>query len=173
MTKNESKIHEIVLNYLPDEMQKNFQTSVQKFTELRNEELQIKNDFEDKNLKFAVKMESPKTKKTSEFANTLHNMYLELPKPLRFNETSFIDSLNDPKTILTTLRLNDENGVVIGFAKGGPLENYILRSEINDLNYGKKNTIFLEPIAVSMGYWGIGAGQRLRQSFIMQTHTKK
>ena len=76
MTRNESKMHEMVLNCLPDEMQKNFKTSVQKFTELRNEELQIKNDFEDKNLKFTVKMESPKTKKTSEFANTLHDMYL-------------------------------------------------------------------------------------------------
>ena len=171
MTKNESKMHEMVLNCLPDEMQKNFNTTVQKFTKLRNEELRIKNDFECENLKFIVKMESPKTRKTSEFANTLHNMYLELPKPLRFNETNFIDSLNDPKTILTTLRLNDENGDVIGFAKGGPLENYILRSEINDENFGKKNTVFLEPIALKMGYWGLGSGHELRQSFLMQSHT--
>ena len=120
MTKNESKMHKMVLNCLPDEMQKNFKTTVQKFTELRNEELQIKNDFEDKNLKFTVKMESPKTKKTNEFANTLHNMYLELPKPLRFNETSFIDSLNDPKTILTTLRLNDEKWGCNWICKGWP-----------------------------------------------------
>ena len=171
MTRNESKMHEMVLNCLPDEMQKNFKTSVQKFTELRNEELQIKNDFEDKNLKFTVKMESPKTKKTSEFENMLHSMYLELPKPLRFNETNFIDSLNDPKTILTTLRLNNENGDVVGFAKGGPLENYILRSEINDENFGKRNTVFLEPIVLKMGYWGLGAGHELRQSFLMQSHT--
>jgi hypothetical protein len=171
MTRNESKMHEMVLNCLPDEMQKNFKRSVQKFTELRNEELQIKNDFECKNLKFTVKMESPKIKKTSEFTNTLHSMYLELPKPLRFNETDFIDSLNDPKTILTTLRLNNENGDIIGFAKGGPLENYILRSEINDENFGKKNTVFLEPIALKMGYWGLGAGHELRQLFLMQSHT--
>ena len=161
----------MVLNCLPDEMQKNFKTTVQKFTELRNEELQIKNDFETKNLKFTVKMESPKTKKTSEFANILYSMYLELPKPLRFNETNFTDSLNDSKTILTTLRLNNENGDIVGFAKGGPLENYILRSEINDENFGKKNTVFLEPIALKMGYWGLGAGHELRQSFLMQSHT--
>ena len=171
MTRNESKMHEMVLNCLPDEMQKNFKNTVQKFTELRNEELQIKNDFEDKNLKFAVKMESPKTKKNDEFTSTLYDIYLELPKPLRFNDMQFMDSLNDQKTVLTTLRLNDENGDIIGFAKGGPLENYILRSEIHDENFGKRNTIFLEPIALKMGYWGLGAGHQLRQSFLMQSHT--
>ena len=171
MTRNESKMHEMVLNCLPDEMQKNFKNTVQKFTELRNEELQIKNDFEDKNLKFAVKMESPKTKKKDEFTSTLYDIYLELPKPLRFNDMQFMDSFNDQKTVLTTLRLNDENGDIIGFAKGGPLENYILRSEIHDENFGKRNTIFLEPIALKMGYWGLGAGHQLRQSFLMQSHT--
>ena len=66
------------------------------------------------------------------YGKRLNPLTLELPKPLRFNEEHFIDSLNDPKTILTTLRLNDENGDIIGFAKGGPLENYILRSEITE-----------------------------------------
>jgi len=171
MIKNESKIHRMVLNCLPDEMQKNFKTTVQKFTDLRNKELQIKNDFEAKKLKFTIKMESPKTKKTSEFLNTLHEIYLELPKPLRFNEENFIDSLNDSRTILTTLHINEQNGDIIGFAKGGPLENYVLRHEINDENFGKKNTVFLEPIALKMGYWGLGAGHDLRQSFLMQAHT--
>jgi hypothetical protein len=41
MIKNESEIHGMVLNCLPSEMQKNFKTTVQKFTELRNEEIQI------------------------------------------------------------------------------------------------------------------------------------
>ena len=72
---------------------------------------------------------------------------------------------------MTTLRLNTLDGPIVGFAKGGPLENYNLRVEINDLNHGKRNTIFLEPIALSMGYWGLGAGHGLRQSFLMQAHT--
>ena len=79
--------------------------------------------------------------------------------------------LTDSETILTTLRLNNLDGQIIGFAKGERLENYSLREEINDVNYGKRNTIFLEPIALSMGYWGLGAGHRLRQSFLMQAHT--
>ena len=67
--------------------------------------------------------------------------------------------------------MNDENDTIIGFAKGSPLENYILRAEINDENFGKRNTVFLEPIALKMGYWGLGAGHQLRQSFLMQSHT--
>ena len=116
-------------------------------------------------------MELQETKKTTEFVDRLHSIYLELPKPLRFNEEKFVDSLNDSKTILTTLRLNDVNGDVVGYAKGGPLENYNLRSEVNDENFGKKNTVFLEPTALRMGYWGLGAGHTLRQSFLMQALT--
>ena len=101
----------------------------------------------------------------------MHSIFLELPRPLRFNEKNFQESLTDSETILTTLRLNTLNGKIIGFAKGGMLENYNLRAEINDENYGKRNTIFLEPIALSTGYWGLGAGHILRQSFIMQAHT--
>ena len=49
--------------------------------------------------------------------------------------------------------------------------NFLNELGINDVNYGKSNTIFLEPIALSIGYWGLGAGHRLRQSFLMQAHT--
>ena len=171
ITKKESKMCEMVLGCLPTGMQKNFTNTVQKFTELRQEELQNKNDFANKNLKFVAKMELQETKKTTEFANRLHSIYLELPRPLRFNETNFVGSLSDSKTILATLRLDNANGDIIGFAKGGPLENYNLRSEINDENYGKRNTVFLEPIAIRIGYWGLGAGHTLRQFFLMQAHT--
>ena len=145
--------------------------NIQSFTELRDQEIKIQNDFADKKLKFVTKMEHIKIKQDTEFVSSLNSIFLQLPRPLRFNENNFAESLTDSETILTTLRLNTLNGPVIGFAKGGPLENYKLRSEINDLNHGKKNTIFLEPIAVSMGYWGLGAGHRLRQSFIMQSPT--
>ena len=48
----------------------------------------------------------------------------------------------------------------MGFAKGGPLENYKLREEIRDENYGLNNTIFLEPLALKMGYWGLKGRKR-------------
>ena len=171
LVKNELEISDLVLRCLSKEMSDNFMKNIQSFTKLRDQEIKIQNDFANKKLKFVTKMEHIKIKQDIKFVNRLNSIFLQLPRPLRFNENNFIESLNDSETILTTLRLNTLDGSIIGFAKGGPLENYKLRSEINDLNHGKKNTIFLEPIAVSMGYWGLGAGHRLRQSFLMQAHT--
>ena len=171
LVKNEFKMSNLVLQCLSKEMNENFMKNVQSFTELRDQEIKIQNDFTNKKLKFVTKMEHMKIKHDVKFVNKLNSIFLQLPRPLRFNENNFIESLTDSETILTTLRLNTLDGTIIGFAKGGPLENYKLRSEINDLNHGKGNTIFLEPIALSMGYWGLGAGHRLRQSFLMQAHT--
>jgi len=171
LIKNELKMSNLVLQCLSKEMSDNFMKNVQSFTELRDQEIKIQNDFANKKLKFVTKMEHIKIKQDIKFVNRLNSIFLQLPRPLRFNENNFIESLNDSETILTTLRLNTLDGSIIGFAKGGPLENYKLRSEINDLNHGNRNTIFLEPIAVNMGYWGLGAGHRLRQSFLMQAHT--
>ena len=55
---------------------------------------------------------------------------------------NFKKSIEDPETIINTLRLNDLNGEIVGFSKGGPLEKYQLREEIRDENFGLKNTIF-------------------------------
>ena len=171
LVKKELKMSNLVLQCLPKVMKENFINNVQGFTKLREQEIKIQKDFTDKKLKFVTKMEQLKTKQNNEFFNTLYSVFLELPGPLRFNENKFRESLNNSETILTTLRLGNTNGQIVGFAKGGPLENYNLRIEINDENYGKNNTIFLEPIALKMGYWGLGAGHKLRQMFIMQAHT--
>ncbi|KFM14326.1 hypothetical protein AAA799O18_00611 [Marine Group I thaumarchaeote SCGC AAA799-O18] len=171
LTKNEPEMCNLVLKCLSKEMKENFMNNIQMFRELREQELKIQSDFTNKKLKFMIRMEQMKTKPSDGFVNTLQSIFLELPKPLRFNEENFNESLSDSEIILTTLRLNSLDGSIIGFAKGGPLENYNLRAEINDENYGKRNTIFLEPIALSMGYWGLGAGHKLRQSFLMQAHT--
>ena len=44
---------------------------------------------------------------------------------------------------------------------------------IEDENYGKQNTVFLEPIAMKMGYWGLGGGTRLRKVFSLLANTKR
>ena len=56
--------------------------------------------------------------------DTLLSIYRELPKPLQFTRDDFIDSINDPDTILNTLRVGNSKGPIVGFAKGGPLEKY-------------------------------------------------
>ena len=35
------------------------------------------------------------------------------------------------------------------------------------------NTIFLEPISLKMGYWGLRGGSEMRHLFAMQSHAKK
>lgn len=165
----ESEMCEMVLRCLPKYMRKNFMDNVQGFLKLRQQEIQTQSDFLYDDIKFTTKIESTKMKNSEEFINTLHSIYLELPKPLRL-ERNFKESLTEPTTFLNTLRLRDKNGPIIGFAKGGPLERYQLRSEIKDENFGKNNTIFLEPIALKMGYWGLGGGHEMRQLFVMQAH---
>ena len=91
----------------------------------------------------------------------------------KLQKNNFEDSIKDPKVFLTTLRLGDKNGEIIGFAKGGHLENYELRSEIKDENNGLYNTVFLEPLAIKMGYWGLHGGSEMRHLFIMQANAKK
>ena len=92
---------------------------------------------------------------------------------MQLQKSNFTKSILNPDTILTTLRLNDGHDTIIGYAKGGPLEDYQLYAGIKDENYGKKNTIFLEPIAMKTGYWGLGGGTRLRRVFSLLANSKR
>ncbi|MDH3766759.1 MAG: hypothetical protein OER82_13250, partial [Nitrosopumilus sp.] len=103
--------------------------------------------------------------------NQLTAIYNELPLPLQLQKSGFAKSILDSDTIITTLRLNDDE--IVGYAKGGPLENYQLYAGIKDENYGKENTVFLEPIAMKLGYWGLGGGTRLRKVFSLLANTKR
>ena len=169
----ESNMCEMVLRCLPKHMRKNFMQNVQEFMKLRQKEIQIQSDFLYDNLKLVSKIESMPIRKDKTFVDALHSIYLELPRPLRLEEKDFGESINDSDVLLNTVRLGNTNGPIIGFAKGGPLENYKFRVEISDENHGKRNTMFLEPIALKMGYWGLGGGHMMRQLFLMQAHTMK
>jgi len=65
----------------------------------------------------------------------------QLPSPLQFKKDSFEESVKESSTLVNTLRLGNETGPIIGYAKGGPLEKYTLRQEVKDENYGN-NPIF-------------------------------
>jgi hypothetical protein len=103
----------------------------------------------------------------------LFAIFEQLPRPLQFKKDVFEESVRDPNTILNTLRLGSPQGEIIGYAKGGPLESYQLRPEVKDEKYGLNNTIFLEPISLKMGYWGLNGGREIRHLFTMQAHAKK
>ena len=170
MLNNESKMFGIVLNGIPKHMRKNFLDNIVSFMKLRQEEIQIYNKFTYEGLKLVPTIE--KNTNHDEFIDALLEIYKELPKPLQFTREDFVDSIHDKDTILNTLRVGDAHGQIIGFAKGGPLEKYNFQTKLDDENYGKGNTVFLEPIALKTGYWGFHGGREIRQLFMMQVHSQ-
>ncbi len=162
-----------ILKGLPKEMRKNFFDTVLSFMKIRQQEITIQANYSYENLKIVPTIESMTTRGDPNFSKSLYQIFLELPSPLQFEKDNFEKSIKDPQVIINTLRLNDKDGEIIGFSKGGPLENYKLREEIRDENYGLGNTVFLEPIALKMGYWGLRGGSEMRHMFIMQAHSMK
>ena len=169
----ETDMAKSILKVLPKNMRKNFFDTVLSFMRIRQQEISIQADYSYENLKLVPTIENMKTRNEPEFIKTLYEIFLELPTPLQFEKENFKESIKDPQTIINTLRLNGKGGEIIGFSKGGPLEKYKLREEIRDENYGLGNTIFLEPIALKMGYWGLKGGSEMRHLFIMQSHSMK
>jgi hypothetical protein len=84
------------------------------------------------------------------------------------SENYFRKTISDESSILITLRLNSSNGDVIGYAKGGPLENYELRPGTVDVNKGLTNTAYLEGVSILEGYWGGTGGHYLRIKFLSE-----
>ena len=162
-----------ILKELPKEMRKNFFDTILSFMRIREQEVSIQANYSYENLKLIPTIENQSIQEDAEFAQTLYEIFLELPKPLQFGKENFKESIKNPETIINTLRLNNNKGEIVGFAKGGPLETYQLREEIRDENYGLKNTVFLEPLALKMGYWGLRGGSEMRHMFVMQAHSMK
>jgi hypothetical protein len=162
-----------ILKVLPKEMRKNFFDTVLSFMKIRQQEITIQAKCSYENLKMIPTIESMATRNNPKFIASLYEIFSELPSPLQFEKENFEKSVKDPQVIINTLRLNGKDGEVVGFSKGGPLENYKLREEIRDENYGLGNSIFLEPLALKMGYWGLKGGSEMRHMFIMQAHSMK
>ncbi len=169
----ETDMSKAILKVLPKEMRKNFFDTVLSFMRIRQQEISIQADYAYENLKLVPTIECISTREDPNFIKTLYEIFLELPTPLQFEKESFEKSIKDPEIIINTLRLNDKNGEIVGFVKGGALEKYKLREEIRDENYGLENTIFLEPLALKMGYWGLKGGSEMRHMFIMQAYSMK
>jgi len=169
---NESRMCQSVLRSLPNEMRKNFMNSVISFMRMREKEIKIESECVFDRLKLVPCKDSIKTRRDNKFISKIFSIYDELPKPLQFTRIGFTESISNEETIFVTLRINDNGGEIVGFAKGGPLEKYNLREEISDENFGQKNTIFLEPIALKMGYWGFSGGSHLRELFYKEARER-
>ena len=170
MLNNESDMCQRVLYGLPKHMRKNLLDNIVSFMKLRQDELQIYNQFVYDGLPLVPCIE--KNIVTEDIADALLSIYRELPKPLQFTRDDFTESIQDPDTILNTLRVGSADGPILGFSKGGPLEKYDFDLQFEDKNRGKKNTVFLEPVAIKNGYWGFHGGREIRQLFMMQVQSK-
>lgn len=168
---NETDVFRMVMGSLPRRMRKNFFDVVLSFMHLRSREISIQADYTYDNLRLVPTIETMETRRDPEFVSSLLGIFDELPSPLQFGREKFGESVADPDVILNTLRLGD--GRIIGFSKGGSLEHYTLSQEIRDTNYGLYNTVFLEPLALKMGYWGLGGGSKMRHLFVMQSYSKR
>ena len=162
-----------ILKVLTNEMRKNFFNTVLSFMRIRQQEITIQADHAYENLKLVPTIEGMAKRNDPDFIKVLYEIFLELPRPHQFSKEKFAESVKDPNVLINTLRINGKNGEIVGFAKGGALEKYNLREEIRDENYGLGNTVFLEPIAVKMGYWGLRGGSEMRHLFVMQAHSMK
>lgn len=167
----ETDVFDAVIRSLPPELRKNFFDAVLRFTRLRTREISVQADFKYGNQQFRVSLDTMDIRKDPGFATALRSIFDELPRPLQYLSDKFDETISDDEVILNTLRIS--NGQIIGFAKGGPLEYYDLGPQIHDTNLGLYNTIFLEPLALKSGYWGLGGGSSMRNHFVIQASANR
>jgi ribosomal protein S18 acetylase RimI-like enzyme len=169
--KEEKEMFEYVLEGLPDIYKNNLFNNVQYFRAAWEDEIDIRNSIRRAEVTLV-----PNTEKKLERRHNLHliesvlNIYRELPVPIRTNEQRFRNTLYDANTILITLRIdNAQSGEIVGYVKGGPLENYDLRRGTYDENFGKNSTAYMESISIKPGYSGANGGHLLRVEFLKQS----
>ena len=163
----EKEMLDFVLGGISEKYKENFQNNIEKFKELFLKEIEIRNAVRKGEINLLFISEDKNINQIT--LSEILSLYKELNNPIEINnEKKFARSTKHYKTILVTLRLNEINGTVIGFAKGGPLEYYKLRRGTVEENFGQKNTIFLERINIKTGYWGESGGHNLRMKFLTE-----
>ena len=168
--KEEKEMVERVLEGMPDEYRKNFFDNVEAFKESWEEEVNIRNSIRRKELSLIAAVDKIQDNVDTYITLSIQSIHRELPAPIRLSEEKFMRSLSDSNTILITLRIED--GKIVGYVKGGPLENYKLRSGTRDENWGKKNTAYMEWISIKPGYWGETGGHLLRLHFLKEARRR-
>jgi hypothetical protein len=173
--KEEKEMFERVLCAVPNRYKKNFFDNVAAFKEAWLKEIEIRNSIRRGKINLTTvieKIEGQDGLKTATRESVL-DIYRESHVPIGIkSEKRFRMSLNRNDTILITLRVKEEDsgalGEIVGYVKGGPLENYQLRRGTHDKNLGKKNTAYMEWINIKPGFWGETGGHVLRIEFLKE-----
>ena len=170
--KEEREMVDRVLQGVPEEYRKRFWDNVAGFKDLWETELLIKTSIRKKEVTLIPLVEKIYSEPDSHLKEAILGLYRELPPPIRVEEEKFRKSLSNVDTLLVTLRVNRNDGIIVGYAKGGPLEGYKLRRGTDDMNMGKKNTIYLEAMSIAPGYWGGTGGHLLRRQFLNEAKNR-
>ena len=166
--KEEKEVFEYVLDGLPEIYKNNFFNSIQAFREAWQQEIDIRNSIRAGKTTLVPIVENcvDDNKDNQYLVESIVDIHRQLPAPIRVDEKKFVSALSDSNTILITLRINDTSGDIVGYVKGGPLENYQLRRGTHDENLGKNNTAYMEYMSIRPGYWGVTGGHLLRLEFL-------
>lgn len=171
--KEEKNMLEPVLQAIPEEFKKNFYDNVAGFREAWENEVQIRAMLRRKELNIVTTVENTDGNVPANLINSIMKMYKEIHAPISPNEKDFGKSLCAKETILITLRTNNQNGHVVGYVNGGPLERYKLRRGTCDENFGRKNTVYMEWIRIKPEYWGETGGHLLRSGFLQEARRRR
>ena len=196
--KEEKEMTQGVLRYLPEQFKKNFYNNVEAFREAWEDENKTRSSIRRKELSLVCSVEKTSDKDLSpETRDAILDIYQELRVPLQLEKAQFLRSLHDRNTILITLKITEGSGIsnsannssggggyytnisandefgsvsnkIVGYVKGGPLENYTLRRGTHDENWGNHNTVYMEWICIKPGYWGEAGGHELRTNFLRE-----
>ena len=160
----EKEMFDYIMSKIPTEFRKNFYDNVAYFKESWNKELGLKDSKRGTRLIFVT--ESQNSKVDEDTVKILLDINSRVSTLMRQSEDYFRKTIADESSILVTLRMNTSTGDIIGYAKGGPLENYELRPGTVDVNKGSMNTVYLEGVSILEGYWGGTGGHYLRIKFL-------
>jgi hypothetical protein len=187
--KEERRMFEYVLRGIPPEYKKTFFDNMATFKDIWAREIDIRDSIRKNKIALIPVVEEIGKGNANEDENENHSrpyplvqniiesvlkIFRELHVPVDINnEARFRKSLNWSGTILVTLRVKDAHNPdeeeTVGYAKGGPLENYQLRHGTHDENFGKENTAYMEWIGIKTGFWGENGGHILRLEFLKET----
>lgn len=185
--KEERRMFEYVLLGIPPEYKKNLFDNMATFKDIWAREIDIRDSIRKNKIALISVVEEIGEGNANEnenhsrpyplVQNTIESVlkiFRELHVPVDINnEARFRKSLNWSGTILVTLRVKDahkpDEEETVGYAKGGPLENYQLRHGTHDENFGKENTAYMEWIGIKTGFWGENGGHILRLEFLRET----
>jgi hypothetical protein len=172
--KEEKEMMRTVLEYVPENYKKNFSDNVQSFKDAWEEENSIRASIKRNETNLVpVLIEKRDSNIDPNVSESILTIYRQLPLPVPpIYENKFKKSLCNTNTILITLMVNDKNGEIVGYVKGGPLETYELRRGTHDPNVGKKNTAYMEWIGIKSGYWGEAGGHLLRSEFLREARNR-